>query len=127
MVHKKTIEAIKNCEPKLSVKFFKQESSEEEPVRSWLKSLPEDEKKEIGADIRAAQLGWPIGLPLVKHIDSDIWEVRTRLKDKIARVLFIIDDKKMVLLHGFIKKTNKLPTQDLRLAKNRLKIFRGVK
>lgn len=126
MVHKRIVEAIKSGEPKLSVKFF-QQSSGDEPVRSWLKSLPEDEKKEIGTAIKTAQFGWPIGLPLVEHIDGDIWEVRTSLKDKIARVLFIFDNKTMVLLHGFIKKTNKIPMQDIRLAKDRLKILRGVR
>ncbi|MGZ5056146.1 MAG: type II toxin-antitoxin system RelE/ParE family toxin, partial [Methylobacter sp.] len=46
-----------------------------EPVRDWLKSLPEEERKAIGEDIKAAQYGWPLGLPLVGHIDGDIWEV----------------------------------------------------
>ena len=126
MVHDKTIEVIKNSEPKLSVKFF-QQASKEEPVRDWLRSLPEKEKKAIGTDIKAAQFGWPLGAPLVKHIEGDIWEVRTWLKDKTARVLFIIDGKTMVLLHGYIKKTQKLPTQDLKLAQDRLKKLRGVR
>lgn len=127
MVHKKVIEAIKNSKPRLSVKFFQQESSGGEPVRDWLKSLPEAEKKAIGEDIKAAQFGWPLGLPLVGHIDGDIWEVRTKLENRIARVLFVIEGATMVLLHGFIKKDQKTPKQELELAKARLKKLRGTK
>lgn len=112
---------------KLSVKFFRLEASGVEPVRDWLKSLPEHEKKAIGEDIKAAQFGWPLGLPLVDHLDGDIWEVRTKLENRIARVLFVIEGETMVLLHGFIKKDQKTPKQALNLAKDRLKKLRGTK
>jgi phage-related protein len=127
MVHKKAIEAIKNGKPRLSVKFFQQEFSGAEPVRDWLKSLPEDEKKAIGEDIKAVQFGWPLGLPLVDHLDGDIWEVRTKLENRIARVLFVVEEATIVLLHGFIKKDQKTPKQELNLAKDRLKKLRGTK
>ena len=113
--------------PKLMVKFFRQGASGSEPVREWLKSLPEEERKGIGQDIKAAQFGWPLGLPLVDHIDGDIWEVRTKLGNRIARVLFVVDGTVMVLLHGFIKKDQKTPKPDLDLAKDRLKRLRGRK
>lgn len=127
MMHKKILAAIENNKPKLSVKFFQQEASGSEPVRDWLKSLPADEKKSIGEDIKAAQFGWPLGLPLVDHIDGDIWEIRTKLTNRIARVLFVVDDATMILLHGFIKKDQKTPKQELNLAKDRLKKLRGTK
>ena len=76
-------------------------------------------------DIMAAQFGWPLGLPLVDHIDGDLWEVRTKLANRIARVLFVVDGAVMVLLHGFIKKGKKTPPPDLDLAKDRLKRLRG--
>lgn len=98
-----------------------------EPVRDWLKSLPEDKRKAIGEDIKAAQYGWPLGLPLVDHIDGDIWEVWTKLANRIARMLFVVEDETLVLLHRFIKKTQKMPRQELELAKDRLKILRGTK
>ena len=87
----------------------------------------EDEKRAIGEDIKAVQFGWPLGLPLVDHIDGDIWEVRTKLENRIARVLFVIDGAIMILLHGFIKKDQKTPKQELTLAKDRLKKLRGTK
>ena len=71
------------------------------------------------------QFGWPIGMPVVDHIDGDVWEVRTRLSTRIARVLFVLEGNAMVLLHGFIKKERKTPKADLDIAKQRLKKLRS--
>ena len=95
-------------------------------MRDWLKGLPNAEKREIGADIKTVQFGWPIGMPLVDHIDGGIWEVRTRLATRLARVLFTLEGNVMVLLHGFIKKERKTPKADLELAKQRLKMIRSA-
>lgn len=111
----------------MSVRFFRQGASGSEPVRDWLKSLPAGEKTAIGQNIKAAQFGWPLGLPLVDHLEGEIWEVRTKLENRIARVLFMIDGATIVLLHGFIKKDQKTPQQDLNLAKDRLKRLKGDK
>ncbi|MCF8169333.1 MAG: type II toxin-antitoxin system RelE/ParE family toxin [Rhodoferax sp.] len=92
-----------------------------------MKSLPQSEKSEIGKDILAVQFGWSLGLPLVDHIEGDIWEVRSKLANRIARVLFVVNGNTMVLLHGFIKKSQKTPKPDLDLAKERLKRLRGLK
>jgi phage-related protein len=59
-------------------------------------------------------------------IDGDIWEVRTRLATRIARVLFAMDGDAMVLLHGFIKKERKTPKAELDLAEQRLKRIRSA-
>lgn len=85
------------------------------------------EKKEVGEDIRAVQYGCPLGLPLVDHLDGDIWEVLTKLENRIARVLFVVEGATMILLHGFIKKAQQTPKPDLDLAKDRLKSLRGRK
>lgn len=110
--------------PRLTVRFFR-ESTGSEPVRDWLKRLPVEEKREIGSDIKTVQFGWPIGMPVVDHIDGDVWEVRTRLSTRIARVLFVLEGNVMVLLHGFIKKERKTPKADLDIAKQRLKKLRS--
>ena len=110
--------------PRLTVRFFR-ESTGSEPVRDWLKRLPVEEKREIGSDIKTVQFGWPIGMPVVDHIDGDVWEVRTRLSMRIARVLFVLEGNVMVLLHGFIKKERKTPKADLDIAKQRLKKLRS--
>ena len=110
--------------PRLNVRFFR-ESTGSEPVRDWLKRLPVEERRELGSDIKTVQFGWPIGMPVVDHIDGDVWEVRTRLSTRIARVLFVLEGNVMVLLHGFIKKERKTPKADLEVAGQRLKKLRS--
>lgn len=110
--------------PTLDVRFFKTDAGAE-PVRNWLKELPAADRKSIGEDIKTVQFGWPLGMPLVRHMEGGIWEVRTGLDNKIARALFALEDSTMVLLHGFIKKQQATPKPDLTLAKDRLKQLRG--
>ncbi len=111
--------------PRLTVRFYIGASGSE-PVREWLKSLPHDERQEIGTDIKTVQFGWPVGMPVVDHIGGGIWEVRSRLSTRIARVLFALDGNTMMLLHGFIKKDRKTPKPDLDLARARLKKLRSA-
>jgi phage-related protein len=116
----------KKASPTLRARFFMTDAGGE-PVRDWLKDLPVIERKAIGEDIKTVQFGWPLGMPLVDHLDSGIWEVRTRLSNRIARVLFALDGDVMVLLHGFIKKEQKTPKPELDLAKERLKLLKRKK
>ncbi len=109
--------------PILEVNFYVTEQGNE-PVRDWLKSSNTADKKRIGEDIKTVQFGWPLGMPLVKHLDGDIWEVRVNLSTSIARVLFVLDRRSMVLIHGFIKKQQKTLKSDLDLAKDRVKKLR---
>ena len=111
--------------PRLTVRFYR-EASGSEPVRDWLKSLPDNERREIGIDIKTVQFAWPIGMPVVDFIERDIWEVRSRLSTRIARVLFTLEGSAMILLHGFIKKDRKTPKPDLDLARQRLKKLRSA-
>ncbi len=110
--------------PILSVKFFATEVGSE-PVREWLKRLSPQDRKTIGEDIKTVQFGWPLGMPLVAHLEDDIWEVRIKLDNRIARILFVMDKHTMILLHGFIKKSQKAPKPEIDLAKQRLKAIRG--
>lgn len=108
--------------------FFRTEGGRE-PVRDWLKSLASGDRKRIGEDIKTAEFGWPIGMPVCRPLGDGIYEVRsTLIQNRIARVLFYIDQKgRMVLLHGFIKKTQKTPIEDLELARsNKRKHQRGM-
>lgn len=93
-----------------------------QPVLEWLKSLPEDERKGIGRDLMRAQWRWPVGMPLCRSMGGGLWEVRSNLPSaRIARVLFCVEDGQLLALHGFIKKTEKTPAADLKLAKKRMK------
>jgi phage-related protein len=109
-------------EPILGVAFFRTETGRE-PVREWLKSLPREERRSIGEDIKTVQFGWPLGMPLVRKLDTGLWEVRVRLTGRIARLMFTADAGRMVLLHGFIKKSQKTPAAELELAKTRLRML----
>ena len=99
---------------------FYQTTLGNEPVREWLKQLELSERKAIGIDIKTVEYGWPIGMPTCRSMGKGLYEVRSNLPNgKIARVLFCIYQEKMILLHGFIKKTQKTPAQDLDLALER--------
>lgn len=104
----------------LAVKFFKTDVGNE-PVREWLKGLSAEDRKAVGEDIKTAQIGWPIGMPVVRKMGKDLWEIRIHLHRRIARVMFSIMAGDMVLLHGFIKKSQATPREDLDLAKDRLR------
>lgn len=89
-------------------------------MRDWLQQLEQSERKIIGADIKTVEYGWPIGMPTCRPMGKGLYEVRSSLPGgKIARVLFCIFEGQMVLLHGFIKKTQKAPQQELNLALKR--------
>jgi phage-related protein len=105
---------------RLDAVFFRLESGSE-PVRGWLKSLRKDERKAIGEDIAYVQFKWPIGKPRVDHLRGSVWEVRTSLTKRIARTLFAVEGRQMVLLHAFIKKTQQTPNDDIKLAEKRFK------
>jgi len=108
--------------------FFRTEAGGE-PVREWLKGLSRDDRKHIGEDVKTVEFGWPIGMPVCRPLGGGVYEVRSTLaQNRIARVLFYIDKKsRMVLLHGFIKKTQKTPQEDLDLARsNKSKHERGL-
>ena len=104
---------------RLTAYFYRTEAGGE-PVREWLKSLPAEDRKLIGCDILTVEVGWPVGMPVCRPLGQGLYEVRTALSDRrFARVLFYIDRHgRMVLLHGFIKKTRKLPKDDLDLARS---------
>jgi phage-related protein len=109
----------------LPARFFKTASGTE-PVREWLKDLDKDDSRIIGGDIRTVEYGWPIGMPVCRSIKGyrDLWEVRSHISDgRIARVIFHMSGGEMILLHGFIKKTQQTPHQDLELADRRRKEY----
>jgi phage-related protein len=107
--------------PNLILKIvFYQSKNNNEPVRDWLKSLPREEMKQIGTEIKTVQFGWPLGMPLVRKMEANLWEVRVKLDNRMARILFTIKDDLMILLHGFIKKSQKTPKNELLIAQKRL-------
>ncbi len=108
---------------RIVVRFYRTDRGKE-PVREWLKRLDDDDRKIIGNDLQTLEFAWPIGMPVCRPVTNyrGLWEVRSRLKNRrISRVLFVIEDGQMILLHGFIKKSQKTPKSDLDLASKRMK------
>ncbi len=93
-----------------------------EPVREWLKELPENDRKAIGRDLQRVQFRWPVGMPLARPLTRGLSEVRTALPgNRIVRVLFFVERGRIGVVHGFIKKTEKTPKADMDLALARMK------
>ena len=103
--------------PKTLPAAFYRSRSGAEPVREWLKSLSDEDRRRLGFDIGLVEFGWPVGMPLCRSLRDGLWEVRSTLEgNRIARVIFCIADEQMVLLHGFIKKSRETPRADMDLA-----------
>ena len=97
-----------------------------EVVRDWLRGLEEGDRNVIGQDLMRVQYRWPVGMPLCRAMGSGLWEVRSELaSNRIARVLFSVQRNRILVLHGFIKKTRKTPNDDLALARKRSREFGG--
>ena len=104
---------------KISAAFY-EKGSGKRPVREWLHSLPEADRRLIGYDIATAEFAWPVGMPLCRSLGRDLWEIRSNISSgRIARVIFVVVDDQMVLLHGFVKKTQRTPKAELNLALRR--------
>jgi phage-related protein len=106
---------------KLTARFYQSEAGRK-PVREWLLELTEENRRLVGKDIQKVEFGWPIGMPYCRSLGHGLWEVRSNLMDGgIARVIFCVIDGEMVLLNGFVKKTQKTPSQEIDLALKRRK------
>jgi phage-related protein len=104
---------------RLPARFYRSDNGRE-PVREWLKGLEPDERKVLGEDIKDVEFSWPSGMPLVRSLGRELWEVRSTLpRGQIARVLFCVERGGMVLLYGFIKKAQKTPQREIDLALKR--------
>lgn len=106
---------------KIIAHFYKLDSGKE-PVREWLLSLDRNDRQIIGKDIQKIEFGWPIGMPYSRNLEKGLYEARSNISNgRVARILFCIQRNKMILLHGFIKKTQTTPDHEKELAKKRMK------
>ncbi len=108
--------------PQKTPLVFYRSTAGKEPLREWLKGLDAGDRSAVGQDLMRAQWRWPVGMPLCRPMGQGLWEVRTELpSSRIARVLICLDEGVLVALHGFIKKTQKTPDDELALARKRMK------
>lgn len=104
-------------------RFFESDAGNQ-PVRDWLLSLSAEDRKIIGDDIRTAEFGWPVGMPLCRSIkgQNGLWEIRSNLNGgRIARVFFCAHEGNMVLLQGFIKKSRATQDREIAVAVGRMR------
>lgn len=107
--------------PEVPVRFYRSATGRE-PVLEWLRDLGREDRRAIGLDLMRVQFGWPIGMPLVRSLKGGLWEVRSNLPSQnIARLILCFHEKTLIVLHAFIKKTQKTPAEDLETAKRRMK------
>lgn len=107
--------------PPVPVRFYRTEAGKE-PALEWLRTLDRADRRAIGLDLMRVQFGWPVGMPLVRSLKGGLWEVRSTLpSQRIARLLLCFHQGTLVAVHGFIKKTQKTPAEDLALARRRMK------
>ena len=89
-------------------------------------SLAKEDRIEIGGDIANIEYHWPVGPPRCKPLGNGIFEIHSRISDnRAARILFFTDSDQLYLLHGFIKKSTRIPKRDLELAKSRKREMEG--
>ena len=119
-----------NTKSELRVVFFRTDRGND-PVRDWLEGLGERDEMIIDTDITVVAENWPsvLGTTLVKKLrgEEGLWEIRSRISDgkRIARVLFIVEAGEIILLHGFVKKSQRTPRKDLRIARRRNRLWKG--
>lgn len=110
-----------NTDKKILAVFYKLDSGKE-PVREWLIALDREDRRIIGKDIQKVEFGWPIGMPYSRNLEKGLYEVRSNISNgRIARVLFCIRKNQMILLHGFVKKTQTTPNKEKEIARKRMK------
>ncbi len=110
--------------PILHVVFYASEGGRE-PALDWIRALDRRDRKTVGADLKTAQFGWPMGMPLIRKLDADLWEVRSRIRYGVVRTLFTVEGHTMVILHAFVKKETKAPVAELDVARRRLARLKG--
>lgn len=111
-------------DPPLTVKFYRTDGGNE-PVRDWLRNLDGDDKKIIGRDILVVQMTFPNSPSILKPLGDSLWEIKSELGSKrISRIIITTHNNQIVILHGFIKKTQKIPKRALDLAKKRKSVFK---
>jgi phage-related protein len=108
-----------DAEKRVPLVFFRTEAGAE-PVRDWLRELLRPDRRIVGEGLKQLEYGWPIGMPLCRALGGGLFELRASLTTRrIARVIVCVFESELYALHGFIKKTQKTPEADLKLARAR--------
>ncbi len=105
---------------KFEVEFYKTENGKE-PIAEFLDSL--DNKmaaKLVGLMEILEEKGTELRMPYSEHLEEGIFELRCKQGSNITRVLyFFFVGRKIIVTNGFVKKTQKTPPKEIKLAKER--------
>lgn len=93
----------------------------ERPTQEFIDNLDTRSKAKIARTIDLLErFGIDLGMPHVKHIKEELWEVRIRVGTNQYRIIyFLFIGKVFILLHGFAKKSGRIPERELRIARSR--------
>jgi len=108
--------------------LFYQTATGKQVILDFIRSFDAKDRKIIGENLRTVQFGFPMGLPLCRALSGGLWEVRCSLSSKRELRLIFFQSrtaKALVIVHGFIKKTQTTPIGDLTLAQKRMKEFQS--
>lgn len=108
---------------RFEIRYYKEPNSGNEPAYKFINSLNKHDKEITMSYIRLLLERWPATMPLVRCMKNGLYELRIRLFNRQARVFFLVDKDSIILLHGFIKKTQTTPSKELNLAYKRLQIY----
>lgn len=108
-----------------SVLFYRTAAGNE-IIKDWLRSFAKPDRAILGEDLKTVQIGFPMGLPLCRSLGQGLWEVRSSLTgNREARMIFYHDSEvaALVVLHGFLKKSQKTPKGEIDTALRRKREF----
>ena len=109
---------------KFEVLFYEKENGER-PVKDFLQSLDKKmQAKLLGLFDILEEKGNELREPYSKHLEDGIFELRGKVGSDISRVLyFFYYEGKIIVTNGFIKKTQKTPRKQIKVAKERRKEY----
>lgn len=107
---------------KLAAMFYRQGNGTQ-PVRDWLLSLTDDDRRIVGRDVAMVEFGWPVGMPVCRALGQGLWEIRsTTANGRVeCRIYFAAVEGKALLLHGHTGKASQ--RKGIVLARDRLADF----
>lgn len=90
-------------------------------VQEFIDNLDTIVGSRVYQDIKSLkEFGKNLGLPYARKIGDNMYELRTRGKTQV-RLIYCFDGNECYVVHGFLKKTNKIPVKEIRVAKKRIK------
>jgi len=116
--------SIEDCFMLWEIELY-ESASGNQPVADFIAALKPGEQAKIARAIDLLkEYGPSIGMPYVRHMADDLWELRVPFGGQAFRLLFFISGNTLVVVHAFSKKTSKAPQKELKTALARMKDYK---